>query len=141
MEQLETMDSIEREVNKVLKDPSDIDFERYYFYVEKGTDISMIAPLPNEQFSAFYSMVPEALIKVAKTPNEVLGDDFISLALVPKHMKFSLRMNDIHEQLRSEVVTDYVYAMRKSIVDYVLMSYEERERLKIEWVPKPFNLK
>lgn len=141
MEQIDTMDTIEREINKLLKDPSDIDFERYYFYVEKGTDSSMIAPLSDNQFSMFYSMVPEDLIKVAKTPNEVMGDDYTSLALVPKHMKFSLRMNDIHEQLRTEITNDHMYAMRKSIVDYILMSYEERERLKIQWVPKPFNLK
>ena len=57
------------------------------------------------------------------------------------YMKFSLKMNDIHEQLRAEINNDHAYAMRKSIVDYILMSYEERERLKIQWVPKPFNLK
>ena len=141
MEQIDTMDTIEREINKVIKDPSEIDAERYYFYVEKGTDASMISPLPDDQFSKFYSMVPEELIKVAKTPNEVMGDDYTSLALVPKHMKFSLRMNDIHEQLRTEINNDHTYAMRKAIVDYILMSYEERERLKIQWVPKPFNLK
>jgi len=141
MEQIDTMDTIEREINKVIKDPSDVDFERYYFYVEKGTDTSMIAPLADNQFFKFYGMVPEDLIKVAKTPSEVMGDDYTSLALALVHMKFSLRMNDIHDQLRTEITNDYNFAMRKAIVDYILMSYEERERLKIQWVPKPFNLK
>jgi len=101
----------------------------------------MIAPLADNQFSKFYCMVPEDLIKVAKTPSEVMGDDYTSLALALVHMKFSLRMNDIHDQLRTEITNDYNFAMRRAIVDYILMSYEERERLKIQWVPKLFNLK
>lgn len=116
MEQLETMESIEREINKVIHDPSEIDFERYNYYIEKGTDISMIAPLPDNQFEMFYRFLPQ---KLKNTPV----------------------MKEILDDLSSDVINDYSFSMRKAIVDYVLMNLEERKRLKIDWVPKPFMLK
>lgn len=116
MEQMETMEAIEREINKVVRNPSEIDLERYYYYIEHGTHMSMIAPLPDNQFDIFYT-------------------------LVPAHLKNSPIMKDLHVDLKDDIVNDYVYSMRKSIVDYVMMNLNERQRLKIEWVPKKFNLK
>jgi dynein heavy chain len=116
MEQLETMEAIEREINKVVRNPSEMDLERYYYYIEHGTDMSMIAPLPDNQFDIFYK-------------------------LVPAHLKSPAIMKDLHVDLKEDIEEAYVYSMRKSIVDYVMMNLNERDRLKIEWVPKKFNLK
>jgi dynein heavy chain len=116
IEQIELMEAIERETNKILKDPSEIDLERYYFYAEKGTDRSMIAPLPEQQFAQFYEMISSELTA-------------------------SPLMNEIKKQLQEDVTNDYISSMKKSIVDYILMNPEERARLKIEWVPKKFTHK
>ncbi|CAF0812221.1 unnamed protein product [Brachionus calyciflorus] len=117
-EQIETMETIEQEIDKTLKDPSEIDMERYYFYIDKSINIEMIAPLPENQFENFYRFVPEYLknsnVQTVKEVSELLSD---------------------------EIVNDYVYSMKKSIVDYVLMNLDERKRLKIDAVPKLFRLK
>lgn len=114
-EQLESMDAIEKELSKFIKDPNPSDLERYYFYIEKGTELEMISSLPSNQFELFYRFVSP-----------------------------SLRNHSVHDllnELSDEIKSDYVHSMRKSIVDYVLMNNDERKRLKIEFIPKMFNLK
>lgn len=118
MEQLRIMDDIDKEINKHIKSPSNQDLERYYYYIEKGTDLRMIASLPKNQFDSFYNLVPASFRNT-------------SVPLV----------NELMEELNKEVSNEYVNSMKKSIVDYVLMNLEERKRLKIEWIPKKFNLK
>ena len=117
-EQIDTMLAIERELNRATSDPSDLDLERYYFYVENGTNLEMIAPLPSDQFHKFYKSVPDVLKN--------------SSSIIIKELK---------DSLADEVTNDYVNSMKKSIVDYVLMNFDERKRLKIDAVPKPFKLK
>lgn len=116
MEQLETMEIIDTEINKVIKDPSEADLERYYFYVENGTNDYMIAPLPDDQFKKFYQYLPQNLLN-------------------------SLAVKQLNDELVDDVKKDYIHSMKKAIVDYILMNFEERERLKIKWVPKNFNLR
>jgi dynein heavy chain len=116
IEQIELMEAIERETNKILKDPSDIDLERYYFYADKGTDRTMIAELPNDQFAKFYKLIAAELTS-------------------------SPKVAEIKKQLHEDVTSDYVSSMKKSIVDYILMNPEERQRLKIEWLPKKLTQK
>jgi dynein heavy chain len=116
VEQLETMDIIEKEVDKVIKNPSETDLERYYFYIENGTNDQMIAPLPENQFKMFYKNLSHALVN-------------------------SSAMKILNSEISEEIVADYNNSMKKAIVDYILMNLEERERLKIKWVPKNFNLK
>jgi dynein heavy chain len=116
IEQIEMMEAIERETNRILRDPSEIDLERYYFYADKGTDRSMIAALPEKQFAEFYRLIsPEILA--------------------------SPKMTEIRKRLQEDVTNDYISSMKRSIVDYILMNPKERTRLKIEWVPKKFTQK
>ncbi|VDQ02889.1 unnamed protein product [Trichobilharzia regenti] len=41
-------------------------------------------------------------------------------------------------ELQKQIHEDYEYAVRKSIVDYILLDPEERKRLFIEWLPVPY---
>ncbi len=115
-EQIETMEIIESTINKIIKEPSEIDSERYQYYIENGLDKSMIAPLPENQFEIFYNLISPKL----------------------KSQPF---MKDFEPVLIQDVLKDYEYSMRKAILDYVLLNYDERKRIKIEWVPRPFALK
>lgn len=117
-EQIDTMIAIERELDRAVDDPTDLDLERYYYYVENGTNVEMIAPLSDDQFDKFYRSIPDRLRSSSSNVIKELKDD-----------------------LAEEVISDYVYSMKKSIVDYVLMNLDERKRLKIDAVPKPFKLK
>lgn len=110
MEQIELMEAIERDTEKIIAEPTEMDLERYYFYIDKGTDRSMIAPLSQDQIDKFYRMVPQKLKLLKNT----------------------------RQSLNGEILEDYVYSMKKSIVDYILMNPEERDRLNIESVPKSF---
>jgi dynein heavy chain len=116
MEQLETMNYTEKQINKYIREPSEIDMERYNYYIQNGLDKSMIAPLPEAQFDVFYGYISQKL-------------------------KSQPCMKEISESIRDDVIKDYDFSMRKSILDYVLLNNEERKRVKIEWVPRPFVLK
>jgi len=115
-EQIETMCVVERAIKKIIQEPSDLDNERYRYYIQNGPDKSMIAPLPENQFEVFYKLIKPEL----------------------RNHPF---MKTFGPSLIEDVTNDYEYSMRKAIVDYVLMNFEERQRVKIEWVPRPFNLK
>jgi dynein heavy chain len=75
----------------------------------------MIAPEPKDQYNRFCSH------------------------LIPKLVQPSLKT--LHEQLKDEIHTDYDLAIRKAIVDYILLDPHERQRVKIQNVPKPFRLR
>ncbi len=116
MEQLETMNQIEKQINKYIGEPSELDLERYEYYIHNGLDKSMIAPLSESQFDVFYGLIS---LKLKSQPC----------------------MKQISESIQNDVIIDYDYSMRKSIVDYVLLNNEERKRIKIDWVPRSFILK
>ena len=109
-EQLELMEAIDRETHRILAEPSELDLERYYFYIEKGTDQSMIAPLPAAQFQNFSDLLAPALTSTAAARGE------------------------LRDGLHAQISADYAYSMKKAIVDYILMCPEERSRLRIDWV-------
>ena len=115
-EQIETMESVEREISKHIGEPSDLDAERYKYYIEHGPERSMIAPLPRNQFDIFYALISPEL----------------------RNQPF---MREFEPSLIDEVHRDYEYSMRKAILDYCLLNFDERRRVKIEWVPRPFVLK
>ena len=113
---MDTMDGIENEISKIIQEPSKTDMERYEFYIQNGIDKAMIAQLPEKQYDLFFSYVSQKL----------------------KTQPYSKRILD---QLKGDVGVDYDYAMRKAIIDYILLNYEERKRLKIEHVPRAFAMK
>lgn len=115
-EQIETMECVEHEISKYIKDPSALDNERYEYYIENGPDKGMIAPLPDNQFEIFYNLIAPEL----------------------RNQPF---MKEFEPTLIADVNKDYEYSMRKAILDYCLMNFDERRRVKIEWVPRPFALK
>ena len=115
-EQLKTMVAIEESLGKIIKEPSSKDIERYQYYIDNGPDKSMIAPLPGNQFEIFYNLISPRL----------------------KSKPFTQVLAPI---LAKEILNDYEYSMRKAILDYVLLSHDERQRLKIEWIQRPFAQK
>lgn len=116
MEQHDIMNAIESEISKFIQQPSETDMRRYNYYIEKGTSTSMVAPLPSNQFEIFYSKLND-------------------------HIKNSPFLKPIRDELRKDIILDHEYAMRKAIVDYVLLNMDERARVKIEWIPRPFPVK
>jgi dynein heavy chain len=75
----------------------------------------MIAPEPADQYNKFCSH------------------------LIPKLLQPSLK--SVHEELKTEIHNNYDLAIRKSIVDYILLDPNERQRVKIYNIPKTFRLK
>jgi len=59
--------------------------------------------------------------------------------LVPKLVQPSLKSH--HDQLKTEIQQDYDLAIRKTIVDYILLDPKERQRVKITNTPKSFPLR
>ena len=119
-EQIEIINRLNNEYAFFAKDqtpPSKEDYERYYYYVEKGTDVSMIAPLPDVEFKKFAHYLPT------------------------KFKSSDVQAGPLYNSLKDEIQSDYSFSMRKSIVDYVLMNVDERRRLRIQWTPKNFDLK
>lgn len=116
MQQHTIMNAVESEISRLIKEPSEVDLKRYYYYIEKGTDSRMIAPLEDEQFIKFYSHIAEKYISNSQLKN-------------------------LSKSLNDEIKLSYEYAMRKAIVDYVLLNQEERVRVKIEWIPRSFHFK
>lgn len=110
------MEAIENSINKVIKEPSDLDTERYQYYIENGPDSSMITPLSENQFEIFYKLISPTM----------------------RNQPF---MKEFEPTLIADVTNDYEFSMRKAILDYVLLNFEERRRLNIEWIPRPFVLK
>ncbi len=116
MEQHDIMNAIESEISKFIQQPSEVDMRRYNYYIEKGTHASMIAPLAPQQFEKFYSKINE---KLETAPF----------------------LKQIRDELRKDIMNEHEFAMRKAIVDYVLLNMDERARVKIEWIPRPFPIK
>ncbi|PAA63386.1 hypothetical protein BOX15_Mlig017039g2 [Macrostomum lignano] len=111
MEQLDVIRTIEEEAAKLGGDPSDRDVERYVYYIDRGLRTDMIAPLADEQRRRIVSLIPENLLVQ-------LGPSF--------------------EELANEADADYELAMRKAILDYILVDGDERERLFIQHTPQPY---
>ena len=87
---------------------------RYWYYIEKSIPISAIAPMEISSINAIEANVSKAFInseKLQKTRKEVL----------------------------SEIQQSYDIALRKSIVDYILIDPKERERLSIPVFDIPYT--
>ena len=75
----------------------------------------MIAPEPANQFNRFCSHLASKLVQPS--------------------------LKGLHEELKTEIHSDYDLAIRKAIVDYILLDPHERQRVKIQRTPKPFHLR
>lgn len=112
-QQMDVMLQEEIEIESKEKKPSELDLERYYYYLTNGIRKDMIAPEDEEVMVRIYKLIPKVLLA---TP-----------ALEP-----------LQVALRSEKERDYYCSLMKSIVDYILMDPMEKKRLFIESIPRLF---
>ncbi|XP_031754732.1 dynein heavy chain 3, axonemal [Xenopus tropicalis] len=82
---------------------------RYYKIIEESIDPCMVTPLSKEWLQGIYSYIPAELCKV---------------------------YNKSLQGLTKEAEEDYTNAIKKSILDYILLDPEEQQRLGIEISPK-----
>ncbi|XP_072257294.1 dynein axonemal heavy chain 3-like isoform X3 [Pyxicephalus adspersus] len=89
--------------------PTEVHLDRYYRLIEESIDPCMVSPLSAEWLQGIYSYIPAELCKV-----------------------WSKSLQD----LTKESEESYIYAIKKSIVDYILLDPMEQQRLEIKLIPK-----
>ncbi|CAF3510924.1 unnamed protein product [Rotaria socialis] len=114
-EQLTMLSWFNEEESRHIPEPKKEEVERYWYYISKGVQSRMIATEPADQYNKF------------------------CLHLPPKLVQPSLKK--LHDELKTEIHNDYDLALRKAIVDYILLDPNERQRVKIQHIPKRFNLR
>ncbi|KAM5227717.1 LOW QUALITY PROTEIN: dynein axonemal heavy chain 3 [Ctenodactylus gundi] len=110
-EQINVMLHQEMEIDMKKKQPSELDLERYYYYLTNGIQKDMIAPEEDEVMARISKLIPSSLLT-----NGTLDP----LLMV----------------LSDEIEKDYYNSLMKSIVDYILIDPMERKRLFIESIPR-----
>ncbi|CAF0750041.1 unnamed protein product [Didymodactylos carnosus] len=115
-EQLHMLSWLNTEESRYMQEPKKEEIERYWYYIRNGVQARMIAPQSADQYLKFCSHLSNKLLEPIKY------------------------LQECHASLRDEVRRDYELAIRKAIVDYILLDERERSRVKIEHVPRPFRL-
>ncbi|KAM9844002.1 dynein axonemal heavy chain 3-like [Aulostomus maculatus] len=92
--------------------PTKKDLERYAYYIKTGVPDSVVHPEPHQQMM------------------EVIRRRFPQ----PKDKG----LQKMIAELEKEIHSDLKFSVKKSIVDYILMDPEERQRLSINNIPQPF---
>ncbi|KAL3852322.1 hypothetical protein ACJMK2_015979 [Sinanodonta woodiana] len=90
--------------------PSEEDMPRYYQLIDKAIEPSMISPIENETLQGIYRFVPADLRS----------------AIPPATKNFLREMED-----------DRRFAIKKAVLDYIILDTAEQERLGIMIPPKP----
>ncbi|XP_076842922.1 dynein axonemal heavy chain 3 [Brachyhypopomus gauderio] len=109
-QQLDIMRAEEQQERQT--EPTQRDLERYMFYISNGVEEHMVNPQPAQQITNILKLLPSHLH----------GDE----------------MQNMHTELLREVQEDYTFSICKSVVDYILADPDERVRLHIFSVPRPF---
>ncbi|XP_062820321.1 dynein axonemal heavy chain 3 [Anolis carolinensis] len=112
-EQLVVMLYYEDKISKEEVLPTDIDLERYCYYIHKGIRKDMLAP-----------------------QDELVMENILSL--IPSRFLTNLHLEALRKSLKEEIQDDYHIWLMKDIVDYILMDPDERRRLFICNIPRPF---
>ncbi|XP_069860475.1 dynein axonemal heavy chain 3 isoform X1 [Dipodomys merriami] len=115
-QQIDMMLEQEKEIEAIEKIPSELDLERYYYYLANGIRKDMIAPEEDQVIVRISKLIPNTLLT-----NPTLEPLIIALVKEKEH--------------------DYYYSLMKSIVDYILMDPMEKQRLFIESLPRVFPLR
>ncbi|XP_042545793.1 dynein axonemal heavy chain 3 [Dipodomys spectabilis] len=115
-QQIDVMLEQEKEIEAIEKIPSELDLERYYYYLTNGIRKDMIAPEEDQVLVRISKLIPNTLLT-----NPTLEPLIIALVKEKEH--------------------DYYYSLMKSIVDYILMDPMEKQRLFIESLPRVFPLR
>ncbi|XP_053132344.1 dynein axonemal heavy chain 3 isoform X3 [Hemicordylus capensis] len=103
----------EEEINKYELPPTSADLERYCYYIHRGIRKDMLAPQDKE--------VMESILKHLSS-----------------HFLINPNLEDLLKSLTQEIQNDYHIWLMKDIVDYILKDPEERKRLFIHSLPRPF---
>ncbi|XP_074064394.1 dynein axonemal heavy chain 3 isoform X6 [Macrotis lagotis] len=112
-EQIDMMMQEEKERAKSESEPSELDLERYYYYVTNGIRKDMIAQQDEDILDRILKLIPSYLLK---NPN----------------------LETLLKNLVEENEQDYYSSLMKDIVDYILMDPREKERLFITNIPHMF---
>ncbi|KAJ3317485.1 Dynein heavy chain 3, axonemal, partial [Blyttiomyces sp. JEL0837] len=112
-----------RAPEKIILDPYDLESiniakclspeQRYWYYVKRGIPEDSIAPMDETVTEAVQKHIPESLLN--------------SISLKSK-------CTEMVEEIREE----YTIALRQSIVNYILLDWKERDRLKIPPLPAAY---
>ncbi|XP_043945444.1 dynein axonemal heavy chain 3 [Protopterus annectens] len=113
MEQLNIMSKLDKEVLEQQGDPNERDLERYFYYINHGVRNEMLAPQKPEQIEKVMLQLPSELLNNPK-------------------------MEKLIQLLIEEIQNDYVFSLKKGIVDYILKDPAERDRLFISSIPLSF---
>ncbi|XP_073413059.1 dynein axonemal heavy chain 3-like [Dendrobates tinctorius] len=92
--------------------PTEEHLQRYYRLIEESIDPCMVSPLSVKWLQGIYSYIPAELCKV-----------------------WGKSLQD----LTKEAEENYTYAIKKSMLDYILLDSLEQQRLGIEIIPKMSN--
>ncbi|CAH8492971.1 unnamed protein product, partial [Dicrocoelium dendriticum] len=109
--QIAEMKALEAERSAERSLPSERDLERYMYYISKGVPDGMLAPPPDHLWLKLEEYTPQVLVTAWPT---------------------------LAEELREEIRHDYDQALRKAVVDYILLDPAERKRLFVSWIPVPY---
>ncbi|XP_055994863.1 dynein axonemal heavy chain 3 [Sorex fumeus] len=112
-EQINIMLKKEMEIESKEAIPSDLDLERYYYYLTHGISKDMIASEEDQVMVRILKLISNALLA-----NPALEPLMLVLTVEKEH--------------------GYYFSLMKSIVDYILMDPMERERLFIKSIPRSF---
>uniref|UniRef100_A0A4W3IE76 Dynein heavy chain linker domain-containing protein n=1 Tax=Callorhinchus milii TaxID=7868 RepID=A0A4W3IE76_CALMI len=113
MEQMNIIIEQEEEIEEIKGSPSRRDYERYLHYIEHGIQNHMLEPQDPEQINRIQKLLSNELKTVAS-------------------------LQELRTELIEEIHNDYVYSLRKSIVDYILKDPSERMRLFVCCIPRSF---
>ncbi|XP_028395151.1 dynein heavy chain 3, axonemal-like isoform X1 [Dendronephthya gigantea] len=96
------------------REPSKQDLKRYNFYITKGIRMDSLA------------LCNPAIMR------RILANK------IPEKLQSDPELDALLNDLFKEVEDDYIFSIRKAIVDYILMDPSEKVRLSISAIPKPF---
>ncbi|XP_047390171.1 dynein axonemal heavy chain 3 isoform X4 [Sciurus carolinensis] len=112
-QQMVVMLQQEMEIERKERKPSELDLERYCYYLTHGIQKDMITPQEDE-----------VMVRISK--------------LISTSLLTNPSLEPLLAALVEEKENDYYSSLMKSIVDYILMDPLEKKRLFIESIPRMF---
>ncbi|KAL3321293.1 Dynein heavy chain 3, axonemal, partial [Cichlidogyrus casuarinus] len=108
------MKLIEEQLERQETQPTERDIERYMYYIQEGVPKHLLASIDTDFFPKLRTLI---------------RSEHLAPTIVARQVPV----------LQLEIEEIYNFAMKKSIVDYILMAQTERDRLFIANIPKVFR--